>query len=119
MRWLIVVVLVLTALSIRIPIVPNQKRCMVAFVYGNGETVKLHMKFPKSRNTEYEENWHIAITDTETKVTQDFEVSHGHFRQELETEQSTTRGTNCRRALRNLLLDKRQTNRGLLPLLRG
>lgn len=51
MRWLIVVVLVLTALSIRIPIVPNQKRCMVAFVYGNGETVKLHMKFPKSRNT--------------------------------------------------------------------
>ena len=63
MKWLIAAVLTLTVMCIRIPIPSNHKRCMVAFVYGNGETVKLHLKFPKSRETG-EEKWQVAITDT-------------------------------------------------------
>lgn len=62
-------ILALVAVSIRIPIIANHKRCMVAFVYGNGETVKLHMKFPKSRETSVEEKWQVEITDTEAKAT--------------------------------------------------
>jgi hypothetical protein len=42
------------SITIRIPLTAKHKRCMVVFAYGNGETVKLHMKFPKSSETSIE-----------------------------------------------------------------
>ncbi|MBS1889885.1 MAG: hypothetical protein JST59_01210 [Actinobacteria bacterium] len=50
------------------------------------------MKFPKPREEAAGVKWAIAITDTETNQTADYQVNHGHFRQELTTESSKLRG---------------------------
>lgn len=67
--------------SIYIPLSSNVEKCMVAFSFGQSETIKLELRFPQiPKQDEYGEEYTVSLKNSETNETQYENVKYGIFK---------------------------------------
>lgn len=83
MRLLCIVLGILSVRSLIVPVFNSEQRCMVAFTFGEKETVKLDIKFPPIPHRVQGEIYEIAVKNTDNNESVYYKAEPGTYKKEL------------------------------------